>query len=235
MVSGMNEPKCIPYFPEAPTLNERFAYASNELSVSEDDLRALSAFMAPLKEKSQITKFHFEHSQRVALVCKAIAEFQGLSGKPAFYAGSLHDIGKCQVCLSTLGKTDDWTPKDGKIMESHVIDGYRMIADRFDFTAEIIKWHHRFQRNGYPKRLPKLLHSYCDGTKVKIAWYGRLLALADVYDALHRINFHDGEKKILTGEEIKQKMLGYNRDEVELVENLYKAGVLTTMTYLVVL
>lgn len=230
----MTEPQYIPYFSATPALGVRLGRALDELGVPGDERRALFAFSAPLREKSPITRFHYDHCIRVGLVCSAIAGFQGLDKKPALFAGFLHDIGKCQICLETLGKTDDWTPRDARIMKAHVMDGYRMLAGRFDFTAEIIKWHHRFQRAGYPRRLPRLLHSYCDGTKVKIAWFGRLLALADVYDALHRVNFHDGEKKVLTGEEIKAKMLLYNPDEKELVENLYKAGVLTTTTFPVV-
>ena len=226
----MDEPKCIPYFPANPTLDERILLAFEELKISEDDRRALLAFTAPLREKSPVTRFHYDHSLRVSLVNMEVVRFQRLNMKPAFQSGLLHDVGKCQVCLATLGKTDDWTPEDARVMESHVVDGCRMIAGRFDYTREIIAWHHKFQRNGYPKRMPKPLHPYCIGTKVQVAWYGRLLAMSDVYDALHRINFHDGEKKILTGEEIKQKMLLYNRDLVELVENLYKAGVFTTKT-----
>ena len=228
---GQELPLCTSYFPEEFTLEQRFTFALDEFHVVEDERRALVAFAAPLREKSPITHFHWEHCIRVGLVSKAIAEFQSLEAKPLFYAGCSHDIGKCQVCLSTLGKTDSWTVHDARLIETHVMDGYRMLAGRFDFTAEIIKWHHRFQRNGYPKKLPRLLHSYCDGTKVKIAWYGRLLAIADVYDALHRINFHDGEKKALTGEEIKQKMLIYNPDEKKLIEGLYEAGVLTTVVF----
>jgi HD-GYP domain-containing protein (c-di-GMP phosphodiesterase class II) len=55
--------------------------------------------------------------------------------------------------------------------------------------------------------------------------YGRILAIADVYDALHRKNSKYGESKYLTDEEIKQKMLEGNTDRVDLIEDLYEAGI----------
>ena len=33
-----------------------------ELEISEDNRNAIEAFLAPLKEKSPITRFHYEHS-----------------------------------------------------------------------------------------------------------------------------------------------------------------------------
>jgi HD-GYP domain-containing protein (c-di-GMP phosphodiesterase class II) len=141
------------------------------------------------------------------------------------FAGALHDIGKALLPLRVLGKTDEWTALDQRIMQRHVLDGYRLLRDRFDFSGEVMLWHHRFQVRGYPKRLPPPLHRYSTATRVLIMEYGRLLALADVYDALHRSNSrskHGG----LSAEEIKEKMLEYNPDRRPLIHALYASGVL---------
>lgn len=226
----MNLPQCVEYFSSDISLEDRFKQKLDEYGVPEDERRALLAFMSILREKDPITLFHYYHSIRVGLVAARIAEAQGVAEKALLYAGGLHDIGKALVCLDTLGKTDNWTPKDSMTMKTHVDDSYKLIRGRFDFAADVLVRHHHFQKDGYPKRLPKFLHPYSPGTKARISWLGRMLAIADVYDALHRINFHDGAKKALTGEEIREKMFIYNPDAKDIIESLYARGVLTIAT-----
>jgi HD-GYP domain-containing protein (c-di-GMP phosphodiesterase class II) len=149
-----------------------------------------------------------------------------LDPKALLYAGLLHDIGKSLTDLKILQKTEGWTPHDAEEMKRHVADGCRILGGRFDFSREVIKLHHRFQREGYPKQLPKPLHEYSEGTKTMIALFGRLLALADCYDAMHRINDKLGQAP-LTGQYIKEKMLEYNIDQRLLIEELYQAGIFT--------
>ena len=110
-------------------------------------------------------------------------------------------------------------------MERHVLDGYKMLRDRFDFTAEIILWHHRFQQDGYPAALPPLLHDYCKETGSKIPLYGRILSIADCFDALHRANDKFGGGKPLSEREIKRRMRAQNPDLRPLIDKLYAAGV----------
>jgi len=130
------------------------------------------------------------------------------------------------VPLRVLEKTDEWTALDQRIMQRHVLDGYRLLRDRFDFSAEVMLWHHRFQERGYPKRFPPPLHRYSTTTRALIVEYGRLLALADVYDALHRSNSKVKKGGGLTSGEIRTKMLEYNPDRGQLVRALYVSGVL---------
>lgn len=197
-----------------------------ELGIAEENCNAMKAFLAPLKQKSLITKFHYEHSIRVALLAKKIARFMHLDEKALFYASLLHDLGKCQVALETLGKTGPWNKKDYAEIKIHVTEGYKLLRGRFDFSAEIILWHHRFQKNPYPKKLPKKLHKYSVGTNLLIVEYGRILAIADVFDALHRANNKFGAECLLTGLEIKEKMFELNPDRINLIRDLYNAGIL---------
>ncbi|MDO8496710.1 MAG: HD domain-containing protein [bacterium] len=200
-----------------------FEETMDELRLNEDIKLSARGFLAVLKQKSEFT---YAHVLRVGLLARKIARFMHLDEKALFFAGIFHDLGKSQVPLSTLHKTAGWSPEDAKIMESHVIDSYRLLRDKFDFSAEIILWHHRFQKNAYPTELPSSLHQYSEGTKVLIQEYGRVLAIADVYDALHRKNnkFEEGES--LTGEQIREKMLEFNSDRKELIEELYNVGIL---------
>lgn len=202
-----------------------FWAACEELGVSATNQGYLRSLLAPLREESPVTHFHYLHSLRVALLARAIGAFIHHEEKPLLYAGALHDLGKCQTCVDVLGRTDSWSESDQQEIERHVEDGYRLLRGRFDLTAEVIIWHHRFQANGYPDTLPPFLHEYRQTTRLLIREYGRIVALADVYDALHRTNEKTGVLP-LTDSEIREKMLEYNPDRIRLVTALYDAGIL---------
>ena len=212
---------------ETDTTEMQFWGACDELGISDANKAHLQSFLAPLRDKSSITHFHYLHSLRVGLLARQIGLFTYHEEKPLLFGGVLHDLGKCQTPLSVLGKTDSWSDEDQGIIEEHVMDGYRLIRGRFDMSAEIILWHHRFQENGYPEELPPLLHNYRETTQLLIREYGRIVAIADVYDALHRVDAKFGEERALTGSEIKEKMLEFNPDRRKLISALYDAGVIT--------
>ncbi|HYE22253.1 MAG TPA: HD domain-containing protein [Verrucomicrobiae bacterium] len=224
------DPSFVNYRQDQLSLEELLDCTFVDLGVDTEHAQAAEAFLAPLKAKGGPYYYTFLHCIRVGLLGKAVAEFMHLSRRTMFFAGVLHDVGKLQVPATTLGKTQGWTEEDTRLVRRHVMDGYRMLAGRFDFTAEVLLWHHRFQSAGYPKTILAPLHEYCLGTKVLIPMLGRILSLCDVYDALHRINDKHGEKRAPTGEEIKELMLKFNQDQKQLVEDLYTAGVFTTYT-----
>lgn len=216
------------YLDPRVTLEERLLRAFDKLLIPEDERATLTAFLEPLRIKSPITHAHYEHSIRVALLARHIAQFMNINEKPAFTAGLMHDIGKCQVYLETLGKTEGWTEADTEAIKAHVMDSYRFLRGCLDFTAEIVVLHHRFQKGSYPTELPPHLHEYSEGTMVMITLYARILALADTYDALHRVNDKFSTRTALTGEEIKEKMIQFNPDQHHLISRLYDIGIFTT-------
>src|SRR3989344_8046234 len=181
-----------------------FEETMDELRFEENLKTSIRSFLAVLKQKSEFT---YLHSLRVGLLARRIARFMHLPQNALFLAGVFHDLGKSQTPLSTLHKTAGWSPEDAKIMEAHVMDSYRVLRDKFDFSAAVVLLHHQFQPNAYPGELPLTLHNYSKATQVLIQECGRVLAIADVYDAMHRKNdkFEEGES--LTDEEIRQKML----------------------------
>ncbi|MBI4991660.1 MAG: HD domain-containing protein [Candidatus Harrisonbacteria bacterium] len=205
-------------------LEKRFDEILSDLKVSSDERRKVRSLLAPLRNKNSVTHLHYQHSLRVALLLELIAKFMNLDVKALVYAGVFHDIGKTQAPISTLEKTSGWTAKDTRVMKAHVMDSYRLLRGTFDFTAEVILWHHRFQVNGYPSKLPKKSHSFSRATEALITFYGRMLALADCYDALHRANDKFGGAK-LSAAQIKEKMLVLNPDLRRLIEDLYDADI----------
>jgi response regulator RpfG family c-di-GMP phosphodiesterase len=210
-----------------PLQNEetQFALALQELRVGQDDTKAIKAFLFLLKYKSPVTYLHYLHSLRVALLGRLISRFLGQDEKAQFYAGSLHDVGKAEMPLEVLGKMKGWTEDDTRIMEDHVLRSYNLIRGRFDFTAEVILWHHKFQRRPYPLELPQNLHRYSADTQKIIIEHGRILALADSYDASHRKNEVEGGT-VFTEDEIKERLVNWNPDRKQLILDLYNAEIM---------
>ena len=211
---------------ETEQIEQQFQESCAELRISATNQDFLKTFLFPLRDKNAVTHFHYLHSLRVALLARAIGSFIHHEEKPLFFAAVLHDLGKCQISRKVLGKDGSWNDTDQQEIERHVMDGYRLLRGRFDISAEIMLWHHRFQEDGYPDELPPFLHRYRETTKLLIREYGRIVALADVYDALHRVDAKHGIQRALTGDEIRQKMLELNPDRKKLVVALYGAHIL---------
>lgn len=205
----------------------QFRDACTEVGIRPNDQTALFAFLAPLREKDPITHVHYLHSLRVGLLAREIGRFTHHAERPLLMGGALHDLGKCQICLATLGKSERWSKRDTEAMKQHVLNGYNMLQGRFDLTADTMVRHHVFQPHGYPKRLPRFLHNYSEATKLLIGEHARIIALADVYDALHRINDKFGTRRALSGPEIHKLMHEHNPDRTALVTALYDAGIFT--------
>lgn len=200
--------------------------------VRSEDFDTVLAMLAPLRSKGPVYRAHYMHSLRVALYANSMGQLWELdsklgylNGRALLLAGALHDIGKAQVPIEVLGKEDNWTSEDQRLVRRHVVDGYRMVRGRFDFSGAIMLWHHRFQAQGYPKRMPRSLVQFAHTSKRLIHDHGRMLALADVFDALHRKN---GKHGGLTPREIKIKMLQYNPDMKPYIAALYDIGILQT-------
>ena len=92
-------------------------------------------------------------------------------------AAFLHDIGKIAIEDSILLKPGKLTPEERKIMETHSEKGEKIIAplSTFKDLREIVRHHQEwYDGSGYP-----------DGVKgEKLSLSARILAVADVYDAL---------------------------------------------------
>ncbi len=217
----------IPYLDPSVPITTRLQAVTVDLGIL-PNLGVLVKFVDILRLKDEAT---YEHSARVAILGRHIAKFMHLDPKVLFYAGLLHDLGKAQTRRETLQKTSGWTTADSAEIMAHVMDGYRLIRGHFDFSAEVILWHHRFQSNSYPMDLPIPLHDYSQGTKVMIPFFGRMLALADSFDALHRVNDKHTPADGPVGEWIKTKMLEHNPDQRVLIQELYNASIFTTYTY----
>lgn len=122
------------------------------------------------------------HVKRVAEYSKILALYYGLDENEAEMlkqASPMHDIGKVAIPDAVLNKPGRFDEAERKIMDTHAALGYEMLkhSDRALLkTAAIVAYEHheKWDGSGYPRGL--------SGEDIHI--YGRITALADVFDAL---------------------------------------------------
>ena len=121
-----------------------------------------------------------QHLLRVRKYTEAIAAQLGLA--PATveeygYSSVLHDVGKIQTPDDILGAPHELSVDQFDVMKQHCIDGEAMLGEaQFFATGRAVarEHHERWDGSGYP-----------DGKRGEtIALAARIVAVADVYDAL---------------------------------------------------
>ncbi len=122
------------------------------------------------------------HVKRVALYSKELALLYGLDSKEAeilYMASPMHDIGKVGIPDAILLKPGKLTPEEFEIMKTHAELGYEMLRHSnkpiLKAAATVAREHHeKWDGSGYPRGLK--------GEEIHI--FGRITAVADVFDAL---------------------------------------------------
>ncbi len=123
-----------------------------------------------------------DHVRRVAEYSKLLALKCGLSLEEAEelkMASPMHDIGKVGIPDSILNKPGKLTPEEFEVMKTHASLGYEMLRhsnQKLLRSASIVanEHHEKWDGSGYPRGL--------QGEAIHI--YGRITAIADVFDAL---------------------------------------------------
>jgi putative nucleotidyltransferase with HDIG domain len=167
---------------EFQDLGESFNTMAGELQRTFQQLHELSegtleALARAIDAKSAWTA---GHSSRVTSVAVAIARALGYDAhaqERIRRGGLLHDIGKIGIAANILDKPDSLTKAEMAIMREHPTTGARILQP-LPHCAEILpmvlQHHERLDGSGYPAGL----------RGSGIALDARILAVADVYDAM---------------------------------------------------
>jgi putative two-component system response regulator len=123
-----------------------------------------------------------QHVKRVAEYTYLFAKYSGLPEKECDMlrqASPMHDIGKVAIPDAVLNKPGRFNEEERLIMDTHAQLGYDMLRSSnrpLMKMASIVAYEHheKWNGNGYPNKLA--------GEDIHI--YGRITALADVFDAL---------------------------------------------------
>ena len=150
----------------------------NELEESQKEM--ISVLIELMEATSDETG---KHIRRVAEYSRLLAHYhRSISEEDAntiYAAAPMHDIGKIAIDEAILHKHGTLTPEEFRAMKEHTTKGQdflRVSQRKIMKAASIIAYQHheKWDGSGYPRGL--------SGEAIHI--YGRIVALADVFDAL---------------------------------------------------
>jgi putative nucleotidyltransferase with HDIG domain len=167
---------------EFETLADGFNSMVKAIRAHVEDIEAFSVGAATALARTIDAKSPWTagHSERVTAISLEIARALASSEADLVVlhrGGLLHDIGKLRTPSEILDKPGRLTPEERTIIEQHPRDGVRILEPIADFAPLlpiVLEHHERIDGKGYP-----------DGKRGQdIHPLARILAVADVYDAL---------------------------------------------------
>lgn len=146
-----------------------------------DELLANYNVLIHLSDIRAFDDYTFAHSVNVCILSIMAGITMGyheLKLKELGLGALLHDVGKIRIDSDILNKPDDLTREEYAEVKHHTEYGFEMLRQQEDvplLSAHIAYQHHeRWDGQGYPRNL--------SGTGIHE--YARIVAVADVYDAL---------------------------------------------------
>lgn len=146
-----------------------------------DELFSNRDVMVNMLDLSCYDDYTCTHSLNVAILSIVLAMGMGMSHADKLGIGTgalLHDIGKVFVDKRILQKNGPLTEEEFFTVKKHPMDGFNYISKRYKISRgscnTIMDHHEKYDGSGYP----------CGKMGTDISLYGRICAVADVYDAL---------------------------------------------------
>ena len=156
-------------------------------SLIDEDMTGITVFDM-LHNMRQYDDFTYMHSMNVSLICNVFAKWLKMSQADIdilTLGGLLHDIGKIKIPDNIIRKPDKLSPAEYNIIKTHSLQGYNILKDKNidDNVKQCALMHHeRCDGSGYPLGL--------EGDKINT--YAKIVAIADVYDAMTAARIYRG-------------------------------------------
>jgi len=143
--------------------------------------RNIVGVLACLNQVRESDEYTHSHSLNVAYICLFIAKWMKLNSDiliEVLEAGLLHDVGKCLIPSEILNKPAVLNEQEFAEIKKHPVYGYQILSAESDVkpsTALAALTHHeKMNGKGYPLGV----------MDNKIHPYGKIVAVADIYDAM---------------------------------------------------
>jgi hypothetical protein len=163
-------------------LTDQLGVALNRIAMTQDlqsmNIGILTALARAVDANSPWTHGHSERVTEYALAIGRELGFSEEDQDDLHRAGLLHDLGKVSIPSAVLNKPGKLSDDEYRLMQGHPAEGERIIEpiQAFSGIRTIIRQHHeRWDGKGYPDGL--------SGEQIHPG--ARLMAVADVYDALY--------------------------------------------------
>jgi HD-GYP domain-containing protein (c-di-GMP phosphodiesterase class II) len=126
-------------------------------------------------------EYTFFHSVNVSVLSVAIGTQMNFNREELYklgLGGVLHDVGKVFISKEILDKTSKLTEDEFDRIKEHSALGYDYLRRKFDIPKEcslgVLQHHEKYDGTGYPDKIKS----------DSISLYGKIISVADVYDAL---------------------------------------------------
>jgi len=125
-------------------------------------------------------EYTYTHCVNVSVLAMAFGDYLGLPQGELMglgQAGLLHDLGKARIAESILNKPGRLTDEEFEAIRKHPLEGYFLVKEHqlgVKLIRGMLEHHEKYDGRGYPRGL----------SGEQIHPYARIIALADVFDAL---------------------------------------------------
>lgn len=146
-----------------------------------EQLNANSTIMGCVSKVKSVDQYTYRHCMNVGMIAVLIGKWIKLPQdkvEKLFLSGLLHDVGKYRIDPNILNRHGALSSEEYAIVKKHVIYAYELIKDLKevddDIKEGVLCHHERIDGTGYPRELKN----------EEIHIFGRILAIADTYDAM---------------------------------------------------
>lgn len=138
---------------------------------------AIVALVAAVEARDRYTQGHSSRVSQMAVLIGEVMRLPGSALRSLGRAGLIHDVGKLAVPDAILSKPGRLTPEEYEVVKEYPVRGFEVIGRIASLRGElpgVLHHHEWYNGSGYPHGLA--------GEEIPLP--ARILAVADVYDAL---------------------------------------------------